>query len=213
MTAQPTLTERLQLPAYARKDYSTEPVAAAVAQFLYALGVDEQDHTSDTPRRVAKAWAHMLGGYNEDPVVHLGPSKQFSAPDVPGLVIVTGIPVTSTCAHHLLPITGNATVAYLPKPGDQVVGLSKLSRVLEGYARRLQVQEQLGSQVVDAITTLEPYGSACIITAAHGCMTLRGVQQHSTLTTTVALGGLWRDSAGDPMAQEVLAQHRAAQPR
>lgn len=182
-----------------------DPVAVAVRAFLAALGADEGDHTADTPNRVAKAWRHMLSGYDEDPAVHL--LKQFSAPDQPGLVVVSGIRLTSTCAHHLLPITGTATVAYRPRPGQNVVGLSKLARVLEGYARRLQVQERIGSQVVDALMgMLNPEGAACIITAEHGCMTLRGVQQQGTETLTVATGGHWMDR-GHPDVQAALAEH------
>jgi GTP cyclohydrolase I len=186
-----------------------DAVAVAVADLLAALGVDEGDHTLETPTRVAKAWRHMLAGYREDPRLHL--LKQFSAPIVPGLVCVTGIPVATTCAHHMLPITGTATVAYLPAIGQNVVGLSKLSRVLEGYARRLQVQEQLGYQVATALQeVLNPVGAACVITAAHGCMSLRGVQQPGTVTTTVATSGEWLADPTDPVLAEVLAQHRRA---
>jgi GTP cyclohydrolase I len=185
-----------------------DPVANAVEAFLEALGVDEGDHTADTPARVAKAWKHMLGGYAEDPAIHL--RKTFSAPGNPGLVVVAGIRLTSTCAHHLLPITGTATVAYRPRPGQEVVGLSKLSRLVEGYARRLQVQERIGNQVVSAIQeALNPMGAACFITAGHGCMTLRGVQQQNTETLTVASSGEWLVT-GHPDMVEVSAMHRAA---
>lgn len=186
--------------------FRSDPVAAAVRALLDALDVDEGDHTADTPARVAKAWRHMLAGYAEDPRQHL--LKQFSAPEVPGLVCVTGIPVATTCAHHMLPITGTATVAYLPANGQNVVGLSKLSRVLEGYARRLQVQEQLGYQVVTALQeVLNPVGAAVVITAAHGCMSLRGVQQPGTVTTTLATSGNWLRYPDDPVLAQVLAQH------
>lgn len=181
-----------------------DKVADAVALFLDALGADEGDHTADTPERVAKAWRHLLGGYEEEPKRHL--LKQFSAPENPGLVIVSGIRLASTCAHHLLPITGTATVAYRPKPGSSVVGLSKLARVVEGYARRLQVQERIGSQVVEALMeVLEPEGAACIITAAHGCMSLRGVQEPEATTLTVATGGSI-EAHGDLAA--ALAEHQ-----
>lgn len=183
-----------------------DPVADAVQAFLAALGVDEGDHTANTPARVAKAWRHMLAGYGEDPSAHL--LKQFSAPEQPGLVVVSGIRLSSTCAHHLLPITGTATVAYRPKPGQNVVGLSKLARLVEGYARRLQVQERIGSQVVDALMgMLNPVGAACIITAGHGCMTLRGVQQHGTETLTVAAGGEWLQNPAAADLQAALAEH------
>ena len=182
-----------------------DALAGAVSLFLGALGVNEGDHTADTPARVAKAWRRMLAGYAEDPTDHL--RKQFSAPENPGLVIVSGIRLTSTCAHHMLPITGTATVAYRPKLGANVMGLSKLARVVEGYARRLQVQERIGSQVVDALMgVLEPEGAACIITAAHGCMSLRGVQEPEATTLTVATGGTWDSSHADLAA--ALSEHQ-----
>lgn len=167
-----------------------DKAAAAVSALLLALGVEEGAHTADTPGRVARAWAEQLAGYQEDPADHLG--RTFPAPADAGLVMVSGIRVVSTCAHHLLPVVGTATVAYRPRPGAEVVGLSKFARVVEGYARRLQVQEQLGRQVADAVAErLDPDGAACIITAAHGCMALRGVGQPATVTTTHAWAGAW----------------------
>ena len=178
--------------------------ARAVSALLAAFGVDEGDHTADTPTRVAKAWREQLAGYDEDPREHL--RKTFSAPDDPGLVVVSGIRVVSTCAHHLLPIVGTATVAYRPRPGQKVVGLSKLARVVDGYGRRLQVQERLGRQVVDAIAAeLTPAGAGCVITAAHGCMSLRGVGQPATVTTTHSWAGAWHTGGAD--ASAVLSEH------
>lgn len=160
-----------------------DAAAKAVASLLDALGIDEGDHTAGTPMRVAKAWDAMTAGYREDPSEHL--STTFSAPDNPGLVIVRGVRVQSTCAHHMLPITGVATVAYRPRPGSRVVGLSKISRMVEGYARRLQVQERITAQVVEALTVrLDPLWAACAITADHGCMTLRGVRDEHSDTLT-----------------------------
>lgn len=165
----------------------------AVADLLFALGVDEGDHTANTPTRVAKAWHELLSGYREDPADHL--NVTFSAPTDPGLVIVAGIRLTSTCAHHMLPFTGTATVAYRPSPGQPVVGLSKLARVVQGYAARLQVQERIGAQVVEAIMDrLNPSGACCIITAAHQCMTLRGAREPDAVTTTRAAAGHLVDS-------------------
>lgn len=179
---------------------------AAVQDLLVALEVDEGDHTADTPDRVARAWATALAGYQADPARHL--DRTFSAPHVPGLVVQCGIRVVSTCAHHLLPITGVATIAYLPHPGDPVVGLSKLARVLHDYAARLQIQEHLGSEVAHCIQdVLEPVGAACVITAEHGCMSLRGVEEPEAATTTVALTGAWTYDTAE--VAELLAQHRA----
>jgi GTP cyclohydrolase I len=178
----------------------------AVAELLAALELDDP-HTEGTPRRVAAMLTEVLAGYDEDPSEHL--ARVFPGPPDPGLVIVAGIRVQSTCAHHLLPITGKATVAYRPELGAPVVGLSKLARVVTGYARRLQVQERLGWQVVTALhSRLDPLGAACIITAEHGCMSHRGVMQPGTVTTTHALAGGW--TADHPDVQSVLAEHAAS---
>jgi GTP cyclohydrolase I len=120
---------------------------------------------------------------------------------------MSGIALRSTCAHHLLPITGTATVAYRPCDGSKIVGLSKLARVLGDYAARLQVQERIGSQVATCLAErLSPVGAACVISATHGCINLRGVRQHDSLTTTVALAGGWHP--GDPDVRFVLSEHR-----
>lgn len=184
----------------------TEAAVAAVRAFMDALNLDEGAHTQETPERVVKAWRHRLAGYDEDPARHL--DKTFPVEGDPGIVLVSGIRFASTCAHHLLPITGVATVAYRPHPASgTVVGLSKLSRVFEGYARRLQVQEQLGEQTVNALASrLRPVGAAVVISAEHGCMTIRGVQQPGTLTTTVSTGGDW--TAGHPDMNWVVDEHR-----
>jgi GTP cyclohydrolase I len=182
-----------------------DKVRDAVADLLLALGVDEGDHTADTPRRVAAAWAEALAGYDVDPRRHL--ERTFSAPADPGLVVVADLDVRSTCAHHLLPITGRATIAYRPGPGQPVVGLSKLPRVLGDYARRLQVQERLGWETATALQeVLSPVGAACVITATHGCISQRGIAQHQAVTTTTTLTGAWE--AGHADVDMVLAEHR-----
>lgn len=176
----------------------------AVRDLLTALGVDEGEHTANTPNRVAKAWARALNGYQLDPARHL--DRTFPAPADAGLVVLSGLRLRSTCAHHLLPITGTATVAYRPRPGARIVGLSKLARVLEDYSARLQIQERLGYQVAHTIwETLNPVGACCIITAAHGCISLRGVQQPNSVTTTHAVTG-W--ATNDPDFLAALADHR-----
>ncbi|WBQ07613.1 GTP cyclohydrolase I [Kribbella sp. CA-293567] len=184
-----------------------DKAALAVADLLVALGVEEGEHTAGTPQRVAGAWAEALAGYDDDPARHL--QRCFGGPADPGLVVVSGIRIASTCAHHLLPIMGVATVAYRPHPGDQIVGLSKLVRVVQVYARRLQVQERLGYQVAGAVQDcLAPIGAACVITAAHGCMAWRGVRDHDAVTTTQALSGDWR--AEHPDFRSALVEHDAA---
>lgn len=161
----------------------TEQAAQAVQGLLDAFGIDEGDHTANTPTRAALAWAYRLSGYNTNPQDHL--KTTFTAPPNPGLVISRNIRIQTTCAHHLLPIQGTATIAYKPEPGAHIVGLSKLTRLADGYAHRLQVQEQLTAQIVEAIwDELQPQWVACEITAKHGCMTLRGVNDPCTDTRT-----------------------------
>jgi len=160
----------------------------AIKLLLQALGVDEGEHTAGTPARVAQAWKEQLWGYDETPENYL--TTTFPAPDDPGLIIQAGIDVQSTCAHHLLPILGHATIAYRPMRGQRIVGLSKLTRLVYGYCARLQVQERIGQQAVDGIMrVLEPAGAACLITAEHSCMRLRGVRSPASDTTTVATRG------------------------
>lgn len=171
-----------------RSDAFSVDAEQAVKLLLQALGVDEGEHTAATPARVAAAWKEQLWGYREVPEDHL--ETTFPAPDDPGLIIQAGIDVQSTCAHHLLPILGHATVAYRPSQGQRIVGLSKLTRVVYGYSARLQWQERIGQQVADGIMkVLAPAGAACLITADHGCMRLRGVRSPSSTTTTIATRG------------------------
>jgi len=160
---------------------------AAVSELLAALGVDvEADGLLDTPRRVAAAYAELLT------------PKPFNATTFPNdegydeLVVARDIPFHSLCEHHLLPFSGVAHVAYLP--GDRILGLSKLARVVELYARRLQVQERLTMQVARWIEAeLQPRGVGVVMEAEHLCMTVRGVQKPGTTTVTSALLGMVRD--------------------
>jgi GTP cyclohydrolase I len=161
----------------------------AVAALLRALGRDPAEtHLTDTPRRVADAYAELLTpppfdlttfpndeGYNE-------------------LVLATAIPVQSLCEHHLLPFTGVAHIGYLP--GERILGLSKLARVLDLFARDLQVQERLTQQVADWLRdNLNPRGVGVVIEAEHLCMSLRGVRARGARTTTSALHGVLREDA------------------
>lgn len=166
-----------------------DSAALAVKELLNAFDVPESDHTRDTHNRSAKAWCELLSGYREDPAEHL--TTTFEAPRDPGLVVVAGVRIQSMCAHHLLPFSGMATVAYRPSPGQRIVGLSKLARVIVGYSRRLQVQEQIGYDTVGAIMDrLNPAGAAVMLSATHDCMRLRGVREDSAITTTWANGGM-----------------------
>ncbi|MGE0180397.1 MAG: GTP cyclohydrolase I FolE [Sphingomonas sp.] len=155
----------------------------------------------DTPKRVARAWKEYARGYAEDPAQHL--SRTFE--EVGGydeIVLLKDIPFQSHCEHHLAPIIGKAAIAYLP--GDRVVGISKLARVLHGYARRLQVQERLTAQVADAICEhLKPQGVAVVIEATHACMTARGVSTPDVMMTTSRMMGVFRED--ERSRREVLA--------
>ena len=155
----------------------------------------------DTPKRVAKAWREYARGYAEDPAVHL--SRTFE--EVGGydeIVLLKDIPFQSHCEHHLAPIIGRASIAYLPR--DKVVGISKLARVLHGFARRLQVQERLTAQVADTIWEhLQPKGVAVVIEASHACMTARGVNTPGVGMTTSRMMGTFRED--ERSRREVLA--------
>lgn len=145
----------------------------------------------DTPARVARAWKEYCEGYEEDPAYHL--SRQFE--EVGGyneLVLLKDIPFQSHCEHHMAPITGKAAIAYMPN--ESVVGISKLARVLQAFARRLQIQERLTAEVAQCIwDNLNPHGVAVVIEAQHGCMTGRGVKTPGVGMVTSRLMGCFLD--------------------
>jgi len=151
------------------------PVQDAIRTLLAWAGDDPaREGLLDTPKRVARAWLEYCQGYQEDPAVHM--SRVFE--EVGGydeVVLLKDIPFQSHCEHHMAPIIGKAAIAYLPR--DHVVGISKLARVLHGYARRLQIQERLTAEVAQCIWEhLKPQGVAVVIEASHACMTARGVR-------------------------------------
>lgn len=178
-----------------------DDVAAAVRTLIRWAGDDpEREGLLDTPKRVARAWKEYCEGYAEDPAIHL--SRIFH--EVGGydeIVVLSDIPFQSNCEHHMAPIVGRAHIAYLP--GDYVVGISKLARVLHGFARRLQVQERLTAEVADCIwENLHPRGVAVVIEATHGCMTGRGVRTPDVVMKTSRMMGVFRDD--DKSRKEVL---------
>jgi GTP cyclohydrolase I len=146
----------------------------------------------DTPSRVAKAYAELYAGYRQDPAQVL--ERTFPADGYDQVVVLSGINFFSTCEHHLLPFFGVAHVAYLP--GNRIVGLSKLARLVDCFSRRLQVQERLTQQVADAVQDcLAPKGVAVLFEGVHTCMVARGVQKQGATMKTCALKGVFRDDA------------------
>ncbi|WP_157217600.1 GTP cyclohydrolase I FolE [Flavisphingomonas formosensis] len=182
------------------------PVPADVEEAIKTLirwaGDDpSREGLMDTPKRVARAWKEYCGGYEADPSHHL--SRTFE--EVGGydeIVLLRDIPFQSHCEHHMAPIIGKAAIAYLPK--NRVVGISKLARVLQGFARRLQVQERLTAEVADCIwENLHPQGVAVVIEASHSCMTARGVRTPGVGMTTSRMMGVFRDD--ERSRKEVLS--------
>ncbi|CAA9516472.1 MAG: GTP cyclohydrolase I type 1 [uncultured Sphingomonas sp.] len=179
-----------------------DEVAEAVRTLIRWAGDDPgREGLLDTPVRVARAWKEYARGYGEDPAVHL--TRTFD--EVGGydeIVLLKDIPFQSHCEHHLAPIIGKAAIAYLP--GTRVVGISKLARVLHGFARRLQVQERLTAQVADCIWEhLEPQGVAVVVEASHACMSARGVNTPGVMMTTSRMMGTFRKD--ERSRREVLA--------
>ena len=169
-----------------------DEVAEAVRTLIRWAGDDPtREGLIDTPKRVARAWKEYCQGYEDDPAHHL--SRVFE--EVGGydeIVLLKDIPFQSHCEHHMAPIIGKASIAYLPK--DHVVGISKLARVLHAFARRLQVQERLTAEVADCIWKgLNPVGVAVVIEASHSCMTARGVRTPGVGMVTSRMMGVFRE--------------------
>lgn len=162
----------------------------AIVRLIQHIGENpNRDGLLDTPKRVAKAFREMTTGYDTDPAAILGTT--FHGEGYKGMVHVDGIQFVSLCEHHMLPFTGEAHVAYIPR--ERVVGLSKIPRIVTAFANRLQVQERLTEQIADALDEhLNPLGVGVSITAHHSCMGLRGAKQaHATMTTTSLRGLFW----------------------
>ena len=178
----------------AKKIPVPDEVQNAVRILLEWAGDDPtREGLVDTPKRVARAWKEYCEGYGENPAMHL--ARTFE--EVGGydeLVLLKDIPFHSHCEHHMAPIIGKASIAYMPT--DKVVGISKLARVLHGFARRLQVQERLTAEVAECIwDNLKPHGVAVVIEASHSCMTARGVRTPGVGMTTSRLLGCFLDDA------------------
>ncbi|WP_423242402.1 GTP cyclohydrolase I FolE [Tepidiforma thermophila] len=164
---------------------------AAVVELLKAIGDDPtRDGLADTPRRIAEMYAEIFEGLFYDPREHLRVGFEVAHDE---MVILRNIPFYSMCEHHFLPFHGEAHVGYIPD--GRVVGISKLARVVEGYARRPQIQEQLTSQIAEAIQdVLQPDGVAVVIEAEHLCMTMRGIKKPGSRMVTSAMRGDFKNS-------------------
>ncbi|MBO0731549.1 MAG: GTP cyclohydrolase I FolE [Acidimicrobiaceae bacterium] len=168
-------------------------IERAIREVLLAIGEDpDRDGLTDTPRRVANMYREIFAGLHEQPGRHLNVTFEANHDE---MVMVRDIQVYSVCEHHLMPWFGQAHVAYIPNDDGRITGLSKLARLIEGYARRPQVQERLTSQVADAIErVLSPRGVLVVVEAEHLCMSMRGIRKPGATTVTSAVRGLFRDS-------------------
>ncbi len=166
-------------------------IERAIREVLLAIGEDpDREGLLKTPNRVARSYVELMAGLSEDPRLHLQTVFHERYDEI---VLLRDIDFNSLCEHHLLPFTGKAHVAYLPD--GKVVGLSKLARLVEGYARRPQVQERLTTQIADALMEeLNPIGAACVIEATHTCMTIRGAKKPGSVMVTSALRGIFKDN-------------------
>ena len=167
-------------------------IERAVREILIAIGEDpDREGLLNTPNRVGRAYAELTAGLREDPRKHL---KTVFNERYEEVVLLRDISFQSICEHHLLPFMGRAHVAYLP--AGKIVGLSKLARLVEGYARRPQVQERLTTQIADALMEeLHPAGAVCVIEAEHTCMTLRGIRKPGSTMVTSELRGIFKENA------------------
>ena len=173
-----------------RHEVDKPRIERAVREILIAIGEDpDREGVLGTPERVADAYEYLFAGLSEDPTRHL---EVGFAEDYRDTVLVRDIPLYSICEHHLIPFVGKAHVGYAPN--GRVVGLSKLARLVEGYARRPQLQEQLTAQIADALhENLGSQGSIVVIEAEHLCMTARGVQKSGSITVTSAVRGIYAE--------------------
>jgi GTP cyclohydrolase I len=176
-------------------DFDT--IEKSVREILVAIGENpDREGLEKTPRRVAKAYAELLEGYRTDPI-KLVNGATFKA-DYDEMVIVRDIEFNSLCEHHMLPFLGRAHVAYLPK--GEVIGLSKIPRIVDMFARRLQIQEKMTRQIADFLyTLLEPRGVAVIMEAVHMCSMIRGVEKHDARMTTSCMLGAFRNNEATRM--------------
>jgi GTP cyclohydrolase I len=175
-----------------KKQMDSERIRKAVREILLAVGEDpHREGLTRTPDRVARMYAELLGGTFEDPAVHM---RSIFTEKYDEIVLLRDIPFFSICEHHLLPFIGKAHVAYLPT--GKVLGVSKLARIVDTFAHRLQVQEKLTGQIADFLMqSLRPLGVAVVMQASHSCMTIRGIRKPGSLMVTSALRGAFKKDA------------------
>ena len=173
----------------------TQKIEEGVRLILEGIGEDlDREGLVGTPKRVAAMYAEICAGINEDPAQHL--AVTFNDEHHQEMVLVRDIPLYSMCEHHMAPFFGMAHIAYIPGSSGQICGLSKLARVVDIYARRLQVQERLTSQIAESIVNhLQPLGVIVIIEAEHLCMSMRGVRKPGAKTITSAVRGIFRENS------------------
>ena len=190
------------------KEVDLKKIAEGVRLMLEGMGEDaERAGLQRTPQRVAEMYAELTAGMREDPNAHVEPLPGDSHDE---LVIVKDIHIASICEHHLAPFVGRCHIAYIPK-GGRILGLSKLARLADTFAHRLQVQERLTSEIADTIFDgLKPLGVMVVIEAEHTCMTLRGVKKPGALTITSAIRGAFRkDPRTRAEAMSLIQGHRS----
>jgi GTP cyclohydrolase IA len=183
-----------------RGKIDTDRIRKAVTEILLAIGEDvEREGLVKTPDRVARMYAELLAGMCENPKIHL---ESVFTEKYDEIVLLRDIPFYSICEHHLLPFIGKAHVAYLPT--GKVLGVSKLARIVDSFAHRLQAQERLTGQIADFLMeNLKPLGVAVVLQASHGCMTIRGIRKPGSMMVTSALRGIFKRDARS--RSEVLA--------
>lgn len=204
-----TVGEKNQLPSLiteSQPQVSEAEMIEAVKTLLIGLGENpDREGLKDTPKRVVKALKFLTSGYHQSLDELLNGAVFHENADE--MVLVRDIDLFSSCEHHILPILGRAHVAYIPN--GKVIGLSKIARICEMYARRLQVQERLTAQIADALQgLLKPQGVAVVVEASHMCMVMRGVQKPGSWTSTSALRGVFADDAKTRQEFMNLIQHR-----
>lgn len=174
-------------------EFDEKRIAAAVSEILLAIGEDpNRDGLVRTPERVANMYSEIFRGMREDPSRHLEVTFEAEHDE---MVLVRDITMFSCCEHHLVPFAGKAHVAYIPGADGRITGLSKIARLVDGFARRPQVQERLTTQIADALEEqLQPDGVLVMIEAEHLCMSMRGVSKPGALTITSAVRGLFKNN-------------------